>query len=59
MCTLLTPSNFNVDLTGRRRNRVEMALSSIDGGFKVFLFSILGLKKKSCQIITGKKKNFD
>jgi len=38
---------------------VEMALSSIDGGFKVFLFSILGLKKKSCQIITGKKKNFD
>ena len=37
---------------------MEMALK-IDDGLKVFLFSILGLEKKSCQIIIGKKKSFD
>jgi hypothetical protein len=47
-----------VDLTGRRRNRVEMALSSIDGGFKVFLFSILGLKKKILSNYNKKGKKF-
>jgi len=35
-----------------------MALSSIDGGFKVFLFSILGLKKKILSNYNKKGKKF-